>query len=165
MLRDQQPEKKQQESFAISGPERLELYCLGLLLQGDTKKLYTEFFEAITPADIKHMGVRRIVESLLPYMEKETPFEVADFAKSLSKELLPVLDEAYLWDISVSTEKSELFVKEWARTLKEVKKSILKRKMRDVSDRIRTASEEESSEIQESLAKLASQYALLEKTS
>jgi DNA primase len=162
--RDQLPPQKPQESFAISGPERLELYCLGLLLQGDTKKLFQEFIATIIPADIKHMGVRRILESLSGYLKNEALFEVADFAKTLSKELLPVLDEAYLWDITVSTENSELFSKEWLRTLKEVKKGILKRKMREVSDRIRTTNEKEESETQETLAKLASEYAALEKT-
>ncbi|MFH0749924.1 MAG: DNA primase [Candidatus Gottesmanbacteria bacterium] len=165
LSRNQLPASKPQESFAISGPERLELYCLGLVLQGDTKKLYEEFSAVITSGDIKHMGVRRIVEAISLYIHGETPFVVADFAKILSKELLPVLDEAYLWDISVSTENSDLFAKEWLRTLKEVQKSILKRKMREVSDKIRSTDEKEEGQTQEKLAKLASEYALLEKTS
>ncbi len=164
-FRDQIVPEKTKESFAISGPERLELYCLGLMLQGDTRTLYAEFTQVVAPGDMKHMGVRRIVEALIPYMKNDSSFEVADFAKVLSKELLPVLDEAYLWDISVSTENSEFFTKEWVRTLKEVRKSILKRKMREVADRIRTTSEQEAEVIQEELAKLASEYALLEKTS
>jgi hypothetical protein len=96
---------------------------------------------------------------------EDAQFEVADFAKTLSKELLPVLDEAYLWDISVSMENSDLFAKEWSRTLREVQKGMIKRKMREVSDKIRSTDEKEERHIQEELAKLASEYALLEKAS
>jgi len=151
------------ESFAISGPERLELYCLGLLLQGDTKKLSQYFFSAIHPVDLKHMGVRRIVETLKLYTFPDGAFSVPDFAKSLPKELLPVLDEAYLWDLPVQTEKSELFEKEWGKTVKEVQKTILKRKMRETTDKMRSASEEEGVKIQEELAQLTTEYTQLEK--
>ncbi len=151
------------ESFAISGPERLELYCLGLLLQGDTKKLSRYFFSAIHPVDLKHMGVRRIVEVLKSYTFPDGAFSVPDFAKSLPKELLPVLDEAYLWDLPVQTEKSELFEKEWGKTVKEVQKTVLKRKMRETTDKMRSASEEEGVKIQEELAQLTTEYTQLEK--
>jgi len=164
-LRMDRPNEPKKESFAISGPERLELYCLGLLLQGDTKILAHEFFSVANPQDIKHMGVRRILESLKTYIEGEGIFLVTDFARVLPKELLPVLDEAYLWDLAVSTENSDTFKKEWARTVKEVKKGILKRKMRDVTDRMRTASEEDDANIQEDLAELTTQYTQLEKSS
>lgn len=164
-FRDRSPATVPKESFAISGPERLELYCLGLLLQGETKTLFAEFAKLVVPGDLKHMGVRRIVEGLIPYVPSHEQFVVADFAKTLSKELLPVLDEAYLWDITVSAENSDIFAKEWARTLHEVKKGVLRRKMREVSDRIRTANEEEEAHIQEDLAKLTTEYALLEKNS
>lgn len=151
------------ESFAISGPERLELYCLGLLLQGDTKALSNDFFSNVQPGDVKHMGVRRIVEALHLYIEKDGVFSVPDFAKELPKELLPVLDEAYLWDLPVHVEQHELFAKEWSKTVKEVQKSIIKRKMREITDRMRMATEEEGAKIQEELAKITTEYTLLEK--
>lgn len=154
---------EQKESFAISGPERLEVYCLGLLLQGDTKKLYEEFISVIDMAHIKHMGVRRVIEALSSYISPTTEFHIADFSKTIAGELLPVLDEAYLWDISISLEDSESFKKEWNKTLREVQKGVVKRQMREVTDRMRGATNEEGMQLQESLAQLASEYARLEK--
>ncbi|MFZ2025516.1 MAG: DNA primase [Microgenomates group bacterium] len=159
-----EPEGKK-ESFAISGPERLELYCLGLLLQGDTKTLANEFFSVITPTELKHMGVRRIMEQIKNYGVPDDDFSVIEFAKTLPKELLPVLDEAYLWDLAVHSDKSDLFKKEWLKTLKEVQKAILKRKMRDVTDRMKTASVEDEATIQEDLARLTTEFTMLEKSS
>ena len=159
-----EPSEKK-ESFAISGPERLELYCLGLLLQGDTKTLAAEFFSAVNEVDLKHMGVRRIVESLKSYVSTEEAFLVTDFAHTLPKELLPVLDEAYLWDLAVTVDKSDLFKKEWVKILKEVQKAIIKRKMREVTDRMRGTGDEDEAKIQEDLARLTTEYTLLEKSS
>lgn len=156
------PEVKK-ESFAISGPERLELYCLGLMLQGNTKVLAGEFFSVINAADLKHMGVRRIVENLKTYLVSDEPFSVTDFARVLPKELLPVLDEAYLWDIAVSAEKSDLFKKEWTKKVKEIQQAILKRKMREVTDE-RGSGEEDEVKKQNMLAKLTAEYTLLEKS-
>ncbi|EKD67522.1 MAG: hypothetical protein ACD_48C00361G0001, partial [uncultured bacterium] len=89
-----------ESNFAISGPERLELYMLGLFLQGDTKKLYADFLHVVVIASLKHMGVRRVMEQIDSYIKQDTVFVVSEFAKTIPKELLPVLDEAYLWDIS-----------------------------------------------------------------
>jgi len=151
------------ESFAISGPERLEVYCLGLLLQGDTYQLFDDLSRQVQIADMKHLGVRHVLEELERYKGKEEPFQVQEFAKTLPKELLPVLDEAYLWDLAHVLDDSVLFTKEWKRTVREVEKSILRRKMRDVTDRIKGASEEESQRLQEELLALTSSFSLLEK--
>lgn len=155
--------EQKKESFAISGPERLELYCLGLMLQGETVVLAKTFFETVRILDMKHLGVRRILDELKRYMETHDEFSVQEFAKILPKELLPVLDEAYLWDVASIVENKEIFKKEWQRTLKEVKKAVIKRKMREVTDRLKTADSEEEAAIQEELAKLTGEYAALEK--
>jgi DNA primase len=164
-LRAADTQEAKKESFAVSGPERLELYCLGLLLQGDTNALSAAFFSAVVPADLKHMGVRRIAEQLQNYGQPEGSFSVVEFAKTLPKELLPVLDEAYLWDLAVHPDNADLFQKEWHKTLKEVQKAILKRKMRDVTDRMKTANAEDETNIQEALARLTTEFTLLEKNS
>lgn len=157
-------EEQQAESFAISGPERLELYCLGLMLQGETKKLWVEFSQVIIPQDIKHMGVGRVVEMLTEYVAQYHAFQITDFAHSLPKELLPVLDEAYLWDVSSFIDDPEALEKEWKKILKEVQKSIIRRKMRDMTEQMKKSTEKEQEELQKTLAKLTAAFTKLEKS-
>ena len=153
------------ESFAVSGQERLEVYCLGLLLQGDTKKLFPSFIENIAPESIKHMGVRHIIELLESYLSTHEQFILTDFVKALPKELLPVCDEAYLWDLSSIIEQNDVFQKEWMKKIKEVRGGILKKQMRDVTEQMRGVTEEEKqTQLQEQLVKLTAEYTALEKS-
>lgn len=157
-------EATNESSFSISGPERLELYMLGLLLQGDTKKLYADFLHVATIASLKHMGVRRVMEQIESYSKQDTAFVVSEFAQTLPKELLPVLDEAYLWDISAIADDSETYQKEWNKTLKEVQKSIIRRSMRDVTEKMKSSKEEDTQALQQGLVKLTVEFTALEKS-
>ena len=150
-------------SFSISGPERLEIYLLGLLLQGDTKKLYADFLHVASITSLKHMGVRRVIEQVDSYIKQDTAFVVSEFAQTLPKELLPVLDEAYLWDISSFADNPETYQKEWSKTLKEVQKSIIRRNMRDVTEKIKSSKEEDTEALQQELVKLTVAFTTLEK--
>jgi len=152
-----------ESSFAISGPERLELYALGLLLQGDTKKLYADFSRGVTTASLKHMGVRRVMEHIDSYLKQDTAFVVSEFAEILPKELLPVLDEAYLWDISTIIDDPDAYQKEWNKILKEVQKSIIRRNMRDVTEKIKLSKDIDTNVLQQELVKLTEAYTALEK--
>lgn len=152
-----------ESSFTISGPERLELYTLGLLLQGDTKKLYTEFSHIVPISSLKHMGVRRVMELLDAYVKQDAAFIISEFAQTMPKELLPVLDEAYLWDISTIIDDPEGYQKEWNKTLKEVQKSILRRNMRDITEKIKGSSDEDTQSLQQELVKLTVAFTALEK--
>jgi len=163
MVRGGTPDTSE-SSFSISGPERLELYALGLLLQGDTKKLYTDFLQVATIVSLKHMGVRRVMEQLDLYTKQDAAFEVSEFAQTLPKELLPVLDEAYLWDISTIADNPETYQKEWNKTLKEVQKSILRRSMRDVTEKIKSSKDEDTEALQQELVKLTVEFTALEKS-
>ncbi len=152
-----------ESSFAISGPERLELYALGLLLQGDTKKLYADFSSGVTIASLKHMGVRRVMEHIDSYLKQDTAFVVSEFAGTIPKELLPVLDEAYLWDISTIIDDSDAYQKEWNKIFKEVQKSIIRRNMRDVTEKIKLSRDADTGLLQQELVKLTEAYTALEK--
>jgi len=152
-----------ESSFAISGPERLELYALGLLLQGDTKKLYADFSRGVTTASLKHMGVRRVMEHIDSYLKQDTAFVVSEFAEILPKELLLVLDEAYLWDISTIIDDPDAYQKEWNKILKEVQKSIIRRNMRDVTEKIKLSKDIDTNVLQQELVKLTEAYTALEK--
>ncbi len=152
-----------ESNFAISGPERLELYMLGLFLQGDTKKLYADFLHVVVIASLKHMGVRRVMEQIDSYIKQDTVFVVSEFAKTIPKELLPVLDEAYLWDISTIVDDPDAYQKEWNKILKEVQKSIIRRSMRDVTEKIKVSKDEDAGALQQELVKLTEAYTALEK--
>lgn len=152
-----------ESSFSISGPERLELYLLGLLLQGDTKKLYADFLQVATIVSLKHMGVRRVIQQLDSYTKQDAVFVVSEFAQTLPKELLPVLDEAYLWDISSIANDPESYQKEWSKTIKEVQKSIIRRSMRDVTEAIKSSKVEDTEVLQHELVKLTGAFTALEK--
>jgi len=156
-------EDTKESSFSISGPERLELYALGLLLQGDTKKLYADFLQVATIMSLKHMGVRRVMEQIDSYIKQDTTFVISEFAQTLPKELLPVLDEAYLWDISTIADDPDLYQKEWSKTLKEVQKSIIRRSMRDVTEEIKSSKSEDTEVLQQELVKLTVAFTALEK--
>ena len=110
------------------------------------------------------MGVRRVMEQIESYSKQDTAFVVSEFAQTLPKELLPVLDEAYLWDISTIAEDPEAYQKEWNKTLKEVQKSIIRRSMRDVTEKIKSSKEEDAQALQQELVKLTVEFTALEKS-
>jgi len=103
------------------------------------------------------------MEQLDSYTKQDTAFVVSEFAQTLPKELLPVLDEAYLWDISSFADNPETYQKEWSKTLKEVQKSIIRRNMRDVTEKIKSSKEEDTEALQQELVKLTVAFTTLEK--
>ena len=52
---------------------------------------------------------------------------------SLPAELLSTLDEAFLWDIADIASDSELFSREWHRTIREFQKVLARRKMYELT--------------------------------
>lgn len=109
--------------------ETLELYALALLLQGRTVDLFEEFTEHIHEADIEHPAIAKIVNHLAAFLSDHPIFLIKDFADSLPEELLPTLDEAFLWDVSSSLENEDLFVREWDKTLNELERTRIKRQI------------------------------------
>lgn len=108
-----------------SRQENLELYILAILLQGRTVELWDDVqgIEWSVPA------VRRIMEQLGQYLNENPVFLIRDFADGLAKELLPTLDEAFLWDIADILEDEEKCAKSWASAIVELKREILRRKI------------------------------------
>ena len=102
--------------------ERIELYLLSLLIQGNTAELLEEFKAHMKASDITYPPVRRITELLLVYMPSHRIFLVKDFADSLPSELLPTFDEAFLWDISGFLGDEERYRREWDKAVYELER-------------------------------------------
>lgn len=100
-----------------SRQENLELYVLAILLQGKTIELWDDVKES----EWSVPAVGQIIEYLKHYLKENTVFLIKDFADRLPKELLPTLDEAFLWDIADE--------KAWTNALVELKRAGIRRKI------------------------------------
>jgi DNA primase len=134
---------------ASTRPEKLELYILALLLQGKTTELFENLQEEGILPEFVHPAVHKIIDHLVTYLtsEESTPgkriFLIKDFADSLPAELLPTLDEAFLWDIADFVEDEELFVREWFRAIHEFQKVTIRRKIHELTEKIASSSRTE----------------------
>lgn len=125
---------------ASTRPEKLEVYILALLLQGKTVELFEDLQEhGLLPAFTQAV-VHKIMDHLVTYLSskensppKTNTFLIKDFADSLPAELLPTLDEAFLWDIADIASDPELFIREWHQSVKEFQKVLARRKMYELT--------------------------------
>jgi DNA primase len=131
-----------------SRTEKLELYMLALLLQTKTIEYFEELKEYIKSEDLSHQGVRHIVDALEKYIPAHTPFLLRDFADSLPKELVPVVDEAFLWDISGFTDDDELVSREWTKMLFELRKQTLHAKVKALTVKLNAGDTDKTIEAQ-----------------
>ena len=131
--------------------EKLETYVLALLLQGNTAELPI-------PADFSNPAIKKIIEQLKEFLKKNTNlpagrqvFLIKDFADSLPPELIPTLDEAFLWDIGDFIENEELFAREWDAAVRALDRAGVKKaiqaekdydKLRALTDRLKALEKE-----------------------
>ena len=116
----------------VTRSEKLALYILALILQGDTKEWYQEFVGSIDGNDLGHPAVGKVL-AMLGQEGPKTNFSVESFAKTLPSELVAAFDEAFLWDVGAVLEDSKRRVLEWQRALRELKRDILHRKIKDLT--------------------------------
>lgn len=83
--------------------------------------------------------MQKILEHLKSFLADNKIFLIKDFADSLPVELVPTLDEAFLWDIGDQLSDEELYAREWNLTLREVERGLVKRKIQDITDLMRHA--------------------------
>jgi len=137
--------------------ERFEMYLLSLLLQGDTKTLFSDLGD-LTPGEFHHIAVKGIIESLGEYISRSDIFSPQDFAGSLPKEFVPVFDKAYLYDISSLLEDKHKFSEEWHATRQEIARVLIMEKIRKLTDLLKKEAKEEwvqeITELTEKLKKL-----------
>lgn len=157
----------------LSRADKLEMYILALLLQGRTVDLFEDVQDAGLLPEFMHPAVHKIIDQLVTYLspvegqpEGRKVFLIKDFADSLGPELLPTLDEAFLWDIADLAGDEDAYTREWLRAMREFQRQTLHRKIQTLTRRGSEDSvpEAESKEIQENLKRLTSELKDLEKT-
>jgi DNA primase len=154
MLRMPSYKPKEQDAEKKSGTEihtraeKLELYMLAILLQTKTIEYIEELHEHITSDDLTHSGVRQIVDAIAKFIPSHTPFLLRDFADSLPKELIPVVDEAFLWDISGFADDDELVAREWAKIILELRKQALHTKVKNLTTKLNAGENDKTIEAQ-----------------
>jgi len=162
------------EKSVLTRPEKLEVYLLALILQGKTIDLLDDLEESGLLVEFAHPAVHKIIDHLLSYLapkegevEGKKVFLIKDFADSLPAELTPTLDEAFLWDIADILGDEELFMREWANSLKEFRKVTLRRKIHDVTKKMEDAalSASQADRLQTDLKQLTDELRKLEKSS
>lgn len=168
----QQTEDKKETT--LSRADRLEVYVLALLLQGKTVDLFEDLQDAGLLPEFLHPTVHKIIDQLVTHLspiegepEGKKVFLIKDFADSLGPELLPTLDEAFLWDLTDIVGDDDIFTREWLRTMHEFRKMVLHRKIQLYTKRGSEddVPEAESKQIQSQLNSLTRELKELEKTS
>lgn len=124
----------------------LEEYLLSLIIQAPNYKSWVETVgEALDPADFESVVLGKVLMALIDYLSSDEVGDINDFAKELPAELVPAFDRVYLKDLGITAENSE---KDFKKTLKLVKKQILRRKIKDLTTQITSAeSDEHKSEL------------------
>jgi DNA primase len=126
-------EHAENQAAPTTRSQKLETYLLALLLQGKTIDLFEELTARITLLDIANPAARKILDHLKSYLGENTVFLIKDFADSLPVELVPTLDEAFLWDIGEQLDDEELFAREWFSTVRGLEMAGVKRKIQILS--------------------------------
>ncbi len=150
---------------AGSRQEKLEVYLLAFILQGKTREFFDEFLEEGGADLISQPAVRRTLEELQPFLLTNSTFFIKDFTGTVPKELLPTIDEAFLWDIAEFLSAEELMVRQWNTALVEFQRVAIKSKIRQETSKLQTADDENASEVlQQTIRVLTEKLAKLEKT-
>jgi len=169
IARGGRPEPKQDQDSAPvkrSRVEKTELHLLSLLVQGHTRVLYDALVAVLPPESFRYRPVRAIMAQLVSYTESHKTFSAKEFADILPKELEPVFDEAFLWDLSDLLEDDARFSREWERTVHEVRRLGLRQTMEELSAKLRDSAPEDDQydDRQARLAKTTAALAALEKS-
>ncbi len=133
-------ETTDQSERISSRTEKLEVYILALLLQGKTVELFEELQELGFLPEFSHPAVVKIIDQLLAFLtpDENMPvttkvFLIKDFADSLPKELLPTLDEAFLWDVEDLLDSPNAFMEEWIKTVREFRRVVLHKQIQELN--------------------------------
>jgi DNA primase len=130
-------QKSEKQEEATTRAQKLETYALALVLQGKTAELFEELADRIKLTDIANPAVSKILTHLKSFLKENNIFLIKDFADSLPTELVPTLDEAFLWDIGDQLGDEELFAREWMSALRELERSTVKRRIQEITNKMR----------------------------
>lgn len=138
------------ENGKVSRREEVEEYLLALALQ-----FFDKVKEYLVKIDLVWMGtpaVLKILHKLVEYPDKQE-FKIQILSNSLPPELIPILDQAYLQDLS----RVEDPVKEWERVSTEIREMYVKAELKQLASEIAEAEKksELTGELQARFVKLS----------
>ena len=152
---------EEKQDVAQTRHDKLEIYVLALLLQGKTADLFEEFTGNIALEYVANSAVKKILEHLQLFLKKNSAFMIKDFAESLPPELIPTVDEAFLWDIGDFLENEESFAEEWIEGLRSLEREVVKRRLHEITARMHAGGD--SSGDDKALKELTDRLKALEK--
>lgn len=130
----------------------LEEYLLSLLLQSPTIKQILEVIskEELTKivVAVENPALKKLIVSFYEWIEKlknEDP-QTPAFIKTLSEELVPLADKAYLFELGETVKDNKLFKRELMQTKHDLTYLSLRRRMQKLSTKIREVEDESISE-------------------
>ena len=112
---DVRPELPGQET--LTRQERIELYLLALLVQGDPVAKLPTVIADVHVDEFSFPAVQQIVKQLIVWCKTHAQYNPKDFADDVDKALLPVFDEAFLWDIAELLVDEVRYEREWKKAL------------------------------------------------
>lgn len=120
----------------------LEEHLLSLVVQAETAKSAADkMFGKLELSDFDQPAVKQIAERLFSYFKNNDKFEVKKFSALLSPEIMPEFDRIFLTDIDSILAKPEIFKEELKRSILEVKKQAIRRKVNEISTKLRNEDE------------------------
>lgn len=120
----------------------LEEHLLSLLIQGENPvETLTTVMKFLNFEDFSQPPVKKIIELLLLYFKKHKKIEMKSFSKALTPEIAPTFDKAFMVDISSILSQKNIYDRELVRTIKEIKKLSLRRRVNSLSTKIRQEEE------------------------
>lgn len=116
----------------------LEEYLLALIIQGEEKQeSLSTVLNILTVDDLNQPAVAKIVEQLSLFFKTHKEFDVKKFGALLSAEIAPSFDKALLLDLENILKDTKIYNKELACSAYEIKKNSLRRRINNISTKIK----------------------------
>ncbi|OGG00571.1 DNA primase [Candidatus Gottesmanbacteria bacterium RIFCSPHIGHO2_02_FULL_39_14] len=126
--------------------ELLEEYFLSLILQSSHIKDHLDkSMKIVTPDDFMVLPVKTILQLLKNFMKDRDKFDLKLFSPSLTPEIAPFFDRAYLIELPQFLNDEKLFLRELDKTVKEIKKISLRRTVGEISTKLNRLEDEQKS--------------------
>ncbi len=117
--------------------ELLEEYLLSLIIQNENpKEIIEKNKKDLKTYEFEIKSFEKILQNMFLFIEKEDVFDVKNFSKNLSKELVSSFDTCYLFPLPKFNEESKN-IEEIKKVLKELLIIQIKEKIKIISDEIK----------------------------
>ena len=130
--------KTETPPITINNAKSPQEYLLALIFSQPTLDKSAEMLHNLTPEDLSLSHISSIYAKMLKFVKAGKDLSVKTFINTLTEQDLVSARDLSLWDVGIPAE-SDKFVEELTVTVKRIKKESAKRKMADVSQRIREA--------------------------